>query len=67
MQLIDHGALSAAWATSVGNERGEIVICVIAAAEDNEALSPMAHGLIKRYTSASVPPPSVLCGLRLFF
>ena len=51
---------SASWATNVGNERGEVVQCVITASEGMESLGQMADGLMKRYEDANQPHPVLL-------
>ena len=51
---------SAGWATNVGNEKGEILISILTASEGEEALLPMATGLMRRYQLASVEPPVLL-------
>lgn len=59
-KLQGSGAGTAAWATSVGNERGEIVQCVLTASEAGIALQPMANGLMDRFDKANHPAPSVI-------
>ena len=51
---------TAAWATSVGNERGEVLTTVLTTSEAHDALEPMAAGLVARFSSAGKPPPKVL-------
>ena len=51
---------SASWATNVGNEKGEIVQCVITASEASESLQSMANGLMERYANAGIEPPVLL-------
>lgn len=51
LQSLD--AKSASWATNVGNERREIVQCVITETE-LESLHKMADGLVRRYENAPV-------------
>ena len=58
-KLAGHSTGTAAWATNVANERGQILISVLTAIE-GVGLQPMAAGLMKRYLDASVPPPKVL-------
>ena len=53
-------ANSASWATSVGNEKGQVLNTVLTTSEDLEALEPLAAGLVKRYARADQPPPAVL-------
>ena len=63
-------ANSAKWATNVGNEKGEILQCVLTESESSEALQPLADGLMKRYKAANVAAPVLLytdrdcCGRR---
>ena len=59
-KLAGADAHSAAWATSVGNERGELLNTVLTTSESLEALEPLAAGLIRRYRLAGKPPPAVL-------
>ena len=51
---------TANWATSVGNERGEIVMCVLTTSESVPSLKSMADGLVQRYRDAGVAPPKVI-------
>ena len=53
-------ANTASWATSVGNERGEVLISVLTESDGSEGLRPMAQGFMQRYRQAAVEPPSVL-------
>lgn len=46
--------------TSVGNEIGQVVVCVLTTSEDLSSLQPLADGLINRYANAGQEPPSVL-------
>ena len=50
---------TAAWVTSVSNERNEIVISVVTDAE-NLALVEMGRGLVQRYRDANISPPKVI-------
>ncbi|KAL0966864.1 hypothetical protein UPYG_G00301130 [Umbra pygmaea] len=50
---------TAAWATNVANEHGQVLICVLTAGE-GEGLLPMAAGLMERYRLAGVPPPQLM-------
>ncbi|RUS90903.1 hypothetical protein EGW08_001300, partial [Elysia chlorotica] len=50
---------TAAWATNVGNEHGQILMSVLTATE-GEGLRAMAEGLVQRYATAGVPQPQVL-------
>ena len=54
------GAGSASWATSVGNERGEILQSVITASESTTSLKEMADGLMARYENAQENHPVAL-------
>lgn len=53
-------ANTAAWATNVGNEKGEIVASVLTSSEDLSSLKPLADGLVRRYATAGVEPPVVM-------
>lgn len=53
-------ANTASWATNVGNERGEVLISILTASEGEEALRPMATGLMRRYQKAAIEPPTLL-------
>ena len=59
-KLAGRAADAAAWATSVGNERGQVLTTVLTASEDSESLGPLAAGLVDRYRRAGQPPPAVL-------
>lgn len=48
------------WATSIGNERGEIVATVITESEGVSALQRLADGLIDRYRLAGQEAPLIL-------
>ncbi|XP_056120618.1 uncharacterized protein LOC130097702 [Rhinichthys klamathensis goyatoka] len=50
---------TAAWATDVGNEHGQVLNCVLTAGE-GEGLLRMAAGLVERYRLAGVPPPVLM-------
>jgi hypothetical protein len=52
-------ANTAAWATNVGNEDGQVLISVITAGEGH-GVKPMVNGLISRYANAGLSPPKVL-------
>ena len=56
--LAGHSTATAAWATNVANERGQILTSVSTASE-GVGLQPMAAGLMQRYLDAGVPPPKV--------
>ena len=58
-KLAGDGTGTAAWATNVANERGQILMSVLTASE-GVGLQPMAAGLMKRYADAGVPQPKVL-------
>lgn len=58
-KLAGHSTGTAAWATNVANERGQILMSVLTASE-GVGLQLMAAGLMKRYLDAGVPPPKVL-------
>ena len=51
---------TAAWATSVGNEQGQVLSTVLTTSEAHDALEPMAAGLVSRFSGAGKPPPKVL-------
>jgi hypothetical protein len=51
---------SAEWATSIGNEYGQALICVFTDSESEAALKPMADGLVRRYKEHGQDPPKVL-------
>ena len=53
-------AHTATWATSVGNERGEVLTTVITTSESLDALEPVASGLVGRYQHAGRERPVVL-------
>ena len=53
-------ANTASWATSVGNENGEILQSVLTVSEALEFLQKLAEGLMDRYEGARKTPPSVL-------
>ena len=53
-------AHTATWATSVGNERGEVLTTVITTSEGLDALEPVASGLVGRYQHAGKERPVVL-------
>ena len=58
-KLAGHTAGTCRWATNVGNEMGQILMCVSTSAE-GELLRPMAQGLVARYRQAGVTPPCLL-------
>ncbi|XP_074506424.1 uncharacterized protein LOC141776613 [Sebastes fasciatus] len=51
---------TAAWATNVGNEYGQVLMSVLTCSESSEGLSRMAAGLMRRYQLAGVPPPQLI-------
>jgi len=57
--LAGAAAGTAAWATNVGNEHGQILMSVLTAAE-GAGLSDMAAGLVNRYAQAGQSPPVLL-------
>ena len=59
-KLQEAAANIAAWATNVGNEKGETVISVLTSSEDLSSLKPLADGLVRRYATAGVEPPVVM-------
>ena len=58
-KLAGHSAGTASWATNVGNEFGQVLMSVLTASE-GYGLAPMAAGIMGRYSSAGVDPPSLL-------
>ncbi|KAJ8370901.1 hypothetical protein SKAU_G00109290 [Synaphobranchus kaupii] len=58
-KLAGFAADTAAWATNVGNEFGQVLISVLTSAE-GEGLLPMAAGLMQRYRIAGVAPPQLM-------
>ena len=61
MQVAQWAATDTAnWATSLGNERGEIVMSILTTSESAPSLKGMADGLVKRYRDAGVTPPMLL-------
>lgn len=51
---------AASWATSVGNEKGEILQCILTTSEGAVALQEMADGLMNRFEKAGAEPPQIL-------
>nr|XP_054591764.1 uncharacterized protein LOC129156180 [Nothobranchius furzeri] len=51
---------TAAWATNVGNEHGQVLMSVLTCCEGSEGLSKMAAGLMRRYRLAEVPAPQLI-------
>ncbi|XP_013875809.1 uncharacterized protein LOC106525951, partial [Austrofundulus limnaeus] len=58
-KLAGADARTAQWMTSVGNELGQVLICVLTAAE-GYGLRDMTEGLQQRYEQAERCPPQVL-------
>ena len=58
-KLAEEAKGTAAWATNIGNERGEVLMSVLTAAE-GDGLKPLAQGLVKRYRDAQELPPVLL-------
>ena len=50
---------TAAWATNVGNESGQVLVCVLTTSEA-AGLTPMARGLMRRYSNAEQAPPKLM-------
>ncbi|XP_052471905.1 uncharacterized protein LOC128028665 [Carassius gibelio] len=58
-KLAGHAAGTAAWVTDVGNEIGQVLMCVLTEGE-GKGLLPMCSGLVVRYRRAGEAPPQVL-------
>ncbi|XP_071501526.1 uncharacterized protein [Diadema antillarum] len=58
-KLAGHASGTAAWATNVGNEIGQVLMTVLTAAE-GMGLDDMTAGLVRRYEAAGQPPPELL-------
>ncbi|XP_052472153.1 uncharacterized protein LOC128028874 [Carassius gibelio] len=58
-KLAGEAAGTAAWVTDVGNEFGQVLMCVLTEAE-GDGLLPMCSGLVERYRRAGEAPPQVL-------
>ncbi|XP_070403353.1 uncharacterized protein [Nothobranchius furzeri] len=58
-KLAGHSRGTAAWATNMGNEHGQIIMSVLTVSEGH-GLGKMVEGVIKRYHDAGVSPPEVL-------
>ena len=58
-KLAGHATGTAAWATNVGNEHGQVLMCVLTAAE-GAGLTKMAAGLQRRYATAGQSPPTLM-------
>jgi hypothetical protein len=52
-KLAGHGHGTAAWATNIGNEYGQVLISVLTASEGH-GLEAMGKGIVKRYANAGV-------------
>ena len=51
---------TASWATSIGNERGEVVHSILTTSEGTPALKKRADGLMERYRRGGQQPPLLL-------
>ncbi|XP_072050117.1 uncharacterized protein [Amphiura filiformis] len=51
---------AAAWATTVGNEKGEVLQVILTTSEGTTSLQKMADGLMNRFDGAGVEPPHLL-------
>ncbi|CAL8358257.1 unnamed protein product [Merluccius merluccius] len=58
-KLAGAAAQTAAWATNIGNEHGQVLMSVLTDTEGSGLLS-MAAGLVRRYRDAGVEPPQLL-------
>ncbi|KAB5574970.1 hypothetical protein PHYPO_G00215240 [Pangasianodon hypophthalmus] len=58
-KLAGHARGTAQWMSSVGNERGQILISVLTA-QEGPGLDSMVSGLVSRYQQAGVAPPVLL-------
>lgn len=58
-KLAGHSHGTAAWATNMGNEHGQIIMSVLTVSEGH-GLGKMTEGVIKWYKDAGVSPPEVL-------
>ena len=58
-KLAGNSAGTASWATDVGNEYGQVLMCVLTAREGS-GLDMMAAGLVQRYEVAGEDPPLIL-------
>ncbi|XP_056328978.1 uncharacterized protein LOC130241304 isoform X1 [Danio aesculapii] len=58
-KLAGEAAGTAAWVTDVGNEFGQVLMCVLTEAE-GDGLLPMCSGLVERYRRAGEVPPQLL-------
>ena len=51
---------TASWATSIGNERGEIIQCILTTSEAIPTLQRLADGLMERFRRGTQQPPILL-------
>ena len=58
-KLAGESSGTAAWATNVGNEYGQVLMSVLTCTEGT-GLEKMAKGLVKRYSEANETPPLLL-------
>lgn len=58
-KLAGHSAGTAAWATNIGNEDGQVLMSVLTC-QEGYGLGPMVAGIIDRYSRAGQPPPVLL-------
>ncbi|MCI4379009.1 hypothetical protein PGIGA_G00222900 [Pangasianodon gigas] len=58
-KLAGHARGTAQWMSSVGNERGQILISVLTA-QEGPGLDSMVSGLVSRYQQTGVAPPVLL-------
>ena len=58
-KLAGAAAQTAAWATNVGNEHGQVLMSVLTDSEGS-GLLPMAAGIVRRYRDAGVEQPQLL-------
>lgn len=58
-KLSGHAQGIAQWLSSVGSERGEVLISVLTA-QEGPGLDSMVSGLISRYQQAGMAPPVLL-------
>ncbi|XP_076876832.1 uncharacterized protein LOC143526077 [Brachyhypopomus gauderio] len=58
-KLAGQSRATAAWATNVGNEHGQVIMSVLTASE-GYGLGKMIDGIMKRYRDAGVSTPEVL-------
>ncbi|CAL8271039.1 unnamed protein product [Merluccius merluccius] len=63
-KLAGHGKGTGLWVTSIGNEVGQIVTCVVTV-QEGPGLDRMVAGVMERYRQAAIAPPLLLyvdCG-----